>query len=181
VTLLYFRAARLGGMVKAQWATTSETNNHSFTIEESVNGVDFQAVTQVAGAGNSEGKREYSSIFSPLNTLTNGLYYRLKQTDFDGTFAYSHVVYLPSANPSREVMIFPNPSRSGHSYVTNPHLAISDIRLFDLSGREVARVSDNEQLQQPEIPLPIVGLSAGTYCAVISQNNQLIYKKLQIE
>ena len=69
--------------VDIHWTTASEINNDYFTIEKSTNGIDFQEIGKVKGAGNSTSSIDY--LFKD-NNLTQGTicYYRLKQTDFDG-------------------------------------------------------------------------------------------------
>jgi hypothetical protein len=39
--------------VKIDWQTASEMNNDYFTIERSTNGIDWQELTKIDGAGNS--------------------------------------------------------------------------------------------------------------------------------
>jgi len=84
------------------WITLTESNNDYFTIERSTDAVNFSEVIQIDGAGNSNWIIEYSvKDTEPLSGIT---YYRLKQTDFDGTYSYSPLVsveaYFPRfANP----------------------------------------------------------------------------------
>jgi hypothetical protein len=40
-------------VVKIDWQTASEMNNDYFTIERSTNGIDWQELTKIDGAGNS--------------------------------------------------------------------------------------------------------------------------------
>ena len=63
------------------WITASETNNDYFTIEYSLDAVNFTTLDQVKGSGNSSGKKYYyySDHYSPKNSL---VYYRITQTDF---------------------------------------------------------------------------------------------------
>ena len=65
------------------WKTASETNNDYFTLEKSEDGIEFDLFRLVKGAGNSTTENTYSTLDdSPLNRI---VYYRLSQTDFDGT------------------------------------------------------------------------------------------------
>lgn len=76
------------------WSTASETNNDYFSIERSYNGKEFEEIAQVKGAGNSA-KINHYKYFDALNLgLTKDVYYRIKQTDFDGKFAYSEIKKL---------------------------------------------------------------------------------------
>ena len=69
-----------------QWETASETNNKSFEIEKSTDGLLFETVASVDGAGTSSASHKYSYTDSHIsyNSIPRS-YYRLSQTDYDGT------------------------------------------------------------------------------------------------
>ena len=94
VELVEFSVSKIpsSSMVKFTWITASEINNDYFSLEQSVNGTDFFAVTKVKGAGTSENLQTY---FYEHSDPTHGRsYFRLKQVDFDGSFTYSKVIHL---------------------------------------------------------------------------------------
>lgn len=64
------------------WSTASEKNNDYFLLERSINGLDFQRIAMVQGAGNTQLEQEY--LFSDYDFLPGTSYYRLTQVDFDG-------------------------------------------------------------------------------------------------
>lgn len=73
--------------VTIQWITATEVNNNYFTLEKSTNGILFETIAKIAGAGNSVFDKSYSySYYENSNAQT---YYRLKQTDYDGKYEYS--------------------------------------------------------------------------------------------
>jgi hypothetical protein len=83
IVLTYFGAEALLHEVKLTWITASEENNDYYTIEKSSNGVDFLELAEVDGAGNSLEVLNYRLLDkSPFQGVS---YYRLKQTDYDGT------------------------------------------------------------------------------------------------
>ena len=57
------------------------------TIEKTKDGVNFEQVKVVDGAGNSTSVINYSAVDN--NPFSGNSYYRLKQTDFDGNFTFS--------------------------------------------------------------------------------------------
>lgn len=92
-----------------KWSTASEQNNDYFTLEHSRNGTDFYPVKTLPGAGNSSTIQNYSVSFSEIEE--DYLYYRLKQTDTDGVYTYSDVIYVScNDEDSDQLSIFPNPS-----------------------------------------------------------------------
>ena len=64
---------------------------HHFILEKSLDGKNFFSIAQVKGAGTSSQIKTYTSQDNDFNT---NAYYRVKQTDFDGKFAYTQIVFL---------------------------------------------------------------------------------------
>ena len=90
IELLSFDAQLRGREVHLKWTTATEKNNDYFTIEKTRDAGEFLFVKQVPGAGTSTTIRNYSAIDpDPLKGLS---YYRLGQTDYDGTTIYSELV-----------------------------------------------------------------------------------------
>ncbi|MPM85997.1 hypothetical protein SDC9_133080 [bioreactor metagenome] len=84
VELLKFEAdCDASGFPVISWGTTSETNNNYFTLERSPDGVFWTTIAEIAGAGNSNSQVSYS--YDDVGAFSSMNYYRLSQTDFDGT------------------------------------------------------------------------------------------------
>ena len=98
-------------VVRLTWGTASETNNSHFDIERSIDGSLFEPLIRVPGAGTTMQDQSYSALDEkPLPGVS---YYRLKQTDLDGTYSYQGVVeiYLDeSLEVKAHVRVFPNPA-----------------------------------------------------------------------
>ncbi len=84
VELISFTGQSENNHARLNWLTYSEVNNHFFTIERSDNNTYFYSAGQVLGAGNSNVPLEYS-FTDPDPLISEITYYRLKQTDYDGT------------------------------------------------------------------------------------------------
>jgi hypothetical protein len=109
VELLYFRGEVVQSGVNLTWETVTELNNDFFTIERSENGQFFTPIGTVAGNGTVNHPISYS--FRDARPLPGTSFYRLKQTDYDGTFTYSGIVTITFRGPSSvAVNIYPNPS-----------------------------------------------------------------------
>lgn len=106
IELLNFNAQLRNGNVLLTWATASEVNNDFFTIQRSKNGWDFSDLEQVDGAGNSNSLLNYNTIDE--NPIFGMSYYRLKQTDNDGSFSYSDIKSVEYIEP--DFIVFPNPA-----------------------------------------------------------------------
>lgn len=66
-----------------KWSTASEQNSSFFTLERSIDGKNWLAIGNVVAAGNSQTELDYQFIDVNFRETVN--YYRLKQTDIDGT------------------------------------------------------------------------------------------------
>jgi hypothetical protein len=111
IELLSFTADCDYGNINLKWVTTSETNNDYFTIEKSYDMKNWDIVSVISGAGNSTTSIDYTYIDS-YESIEN-VYYRLKQTDYNGAFSYSAAI---SANCFSEqnikLLLYPNPTNS---------------------------------------------------------------------
>ncbi len=107
ITLTGFNAITRNGVVELYWETEKEVNNDYFTLERSANNLEFEERTIIQGAGNSNEKIDYS--FVDDSPLPGKSYYRLKQTDFDGTFTYSKVVGVSRDGADDAFSAHPNP------------------------------------------------------------------------
>ncbi len=114
IELLYFTATpQNNNQVNLNWATASELNNAYFTILKSSDGLNWQELGQVTGAGTSNQKHSYELIDTkPYQGIS---YYQLKQTDFSGKSSYSKIVDVnfnsDIENPSPQFVIYPNPAQ----------------------------------------------------------------------
>src|SRR5690606_7492371 len=86
ITLTTFTARQLEATkVTLDWTTASEENNDYFAIEYSADGRHFDELGMVRGAGSTTTSQHYSFIHH--HPVAGSNYYRLRQVDFDGTFA----------------------------------------------------------------------------------------------
>lgn len=84
-----------GKLVRLSWTTASERDNDFFTIEKSLDNESWVAIGTVRGAGNSSHMISYSFVDEGASARA---YYRLRQTDFDGTNELSHTIVAGCGN-----------------------------------------------------------------------------------
>lgn len=108
VELVTFDVRQEQNHVEMNWLTASEKNNDFFTVERTKDGIHFEEIGHVKGAGNSSLSTEYSfKDYTPSNGIS---YYRIKQTDFNGReeiFEAKSIHFISSGN---DVKVYPNPS-----------------------------------------------------------------------
>ena len=107
VDLISFEANTVATDVQLKWATASETNNSHFELERSLDGIRFDVIAKVEGAGNSTAVQTYSFMDKDAFAGTN--YYRLTQVDLDGTAEAFTVVTAKVETGQTVVHVLPNP------------------------------------------------------------------------
>lgn len=139
VELLSFRAVPNGNYIDLSWSTASETNNDFFTVERSVDTRIFEAIGTQKGAGSSQSIRHYN--MRDLNPFPTKSFYRLKQTDLDGTVAYSPIIEVNFEGTSSKINVFPNPASGNELFVELGGFAEAhhlDLKLRDQLGRTIS-------------------------------------------
>ncbi|MEL7148716.1 MAG: T9SS type A sorting domain-containing protein, partial [Bacteroidota bacterium] len=134
VTLIDFTVSSQRSSVVITWQTATEIDNDYFMIERSVDGVLWEELMKVDGAGTSSGPINYRQTDrSPHTGLS---FYRLKQVDFDRQFSYSSIKWLDRKEDYIEKLrTYPNPA-TNETFLAGSH-GNTKIRLMDINGREM--------------------------------------------
>jgi hypothetical protein len=164
IQLAEFKAAATGRDVNLVWKTSFEQNNFGFDIERKSRDGDYTKV------GFIQGNNKNSSYSFKDKKLNNGKYsYRLKQIDNNGNYEYFSLnaeitIGLPQHfNLSQN---YPNPfNPSTKIDFELPSDSRISIQLYDMLGREVKTLVNNENLQAGyhTIELNSSTMSSGTY------------------
>jgi hypothetical protein len=135
VKLLSFSAKDNGDeTVTITWETASEKNNDYFTIQQSTDGITYQEIGTVRGNGTSKDRLKYT--YTDYNPAGGRSYYRLEQTDYDGTKeAFSPIAINVISKESMGA--FPNPLTGRKLTVSLPHPEAGTLSILDHSGNAV--------------------------------------------
>ncbi|MEO8087266.1 MAG: PKD domain-containing protein [Bacteroidota bacterium] len=111
VELIKFTAVCDKANVILEWTTASEINNDYFTVEKSLDTKNFEEIATIDGNGTSSEQHNYEAKDQAEN---GSVYYRLKQTDFDGKTTYSDDITVNCDRSGRHeiIGIYPNPAHS---------------------------------------------------------------------
>jgi len=156
-----------------QWSTASETNNSYFTVERSVDGINWQVAGTVAGAGNSSSQLYYTLVDTTRNEGTS--YYQLKQTDFNGNGKGGTItcIYKCSGIGTEHLTIYPNPTRGKFELLLNGDKnKINSIDIFNSKGRKVLSSIGFQSM------FDLSGHVSGVYFILVRQNSKTISLKL---
>lgn len=145
VELISFTASPSGKQVVVDWVTATERNNKFFLVERSSDGQHFEPIGMVNGAGDSQMVTRYS--YTDERPLEGVSYYRLQQTDTDGTTSYSDVVPVMFREQRTAFAVM---EESG-DWVLGGLPEEGEWRLVDMLGRVVAQetIVPDEQHRVP--------------------------------
>lgn len=137
IELISFEAIVVNKAVLLKWITASEHNNDYFTVERSLDGEKFEVLQIVRGAGTTELQTNYE--VQDKSPLLGRSYYRLKQTDYDGTTTFSNIVLVNVLETNAGVTaMYPNPVENSGT-LTLEYDAIENeeviLMIFDVSGK----------------------------------------------
>jgi hypothetical protein len=174
VEFLNFTATELNGVAILDWATGSETNNDLFEIERSEDGIVFQKIGEVNGAGTTTDRQDYA--FTDFQPFWGTSYYRIKQIDFDGQYDYSKVASIRIQKEAPSINAYPNPIQSDINIAAKGLEKSSSVYYYmtDLNGALILRgdgLADGRGDFFTSVILP-GDLSAGIYVLVLESKNQ---------
>lgn len=185
VKLNYFKAKLNAGVVRLEWSTASEVNNNFFTVEKSQDGIHFEDLIRIPGAGNSTVTKNYKTY--DAHPYSGVSYYRLRQTDFDGHFTFSKVEPVNNAADAFEGIdgmelntVSPNPFSTGFSLsYTTAQAAEAEFLLQSASGEVLYRekIKSGQGVNNFEFT-DSHHLKPGIYYAVIVCGSQRLMKKV---
>lgn len=174
VSLLEFTAECNGNYVDLNWSTASELNNDFFTIEYSKDASSWEVLEYVPGNGTTNIQSDY---FLSANATNGTQYFRLSQTDFDGTHEVLHVVSVSCMNAVElEVSVYPNPATD---FVKIANAFGCEISIYNSIGTMVIpTVNANSEFDTCTID--VSELPTGVYYVSIRKNGNVETKSLVI-
>jgi hypothetical protein len=163
ITLVDFEATSVdNNHVELIWTTASEQDNDFFTIERSNDGVNFETVEIIDGAGTSTMMNTYRT--TDRNPMSGVSYYRLKQTDYNGDFTYSNIDVVSFDKSSDQIELHPNPlNGNGQLLFNSVFNAFVTVDVLDVSGRIVLSKSIKADKGDNSVTIDLEMLNEGLY------------------
>lgn len=174
VNLLFFTGECTNKTIQLNWKTASENNNNYFTIEHSLDGAHWEILETIVAknllAGASYAIQDKKNVYSSSN------YYRLKQTDFDGSSTYFRTIEAKSCDKvPEEINIYPNPSTGVYHIQTNELTdRIISFVIYNSTGLEIIRSDFDKEFN-------LSGLPPGIYFCYFHLPNNNISKTILLQ
>jgi hypothetical protein len=162
------------------WATESETDNDFFSVERCVDGLNFELIAEINGAGNSREYNGYEYNDGADLQKYEWIYYRLKQTDFDGKFSYSDLVVLQGQNNKRDepVHVYPNPAKDIFNVALNGLVNDAEVAVFDIIGQLI--IKKQVKAESQILTFNSNNWEAGIYIIVIKNGDKHLKQRVLI-
>jgi alpha-tubulin suppressor-like RCC1 family protein len=178
VEFIYFDAASTQGGVALTWATASEQNSDYFSVQKSLDGVNFQPIGKVKAAGNSSAVKQYS-LLDESPAASGIVYYRLVEYDIDGKTTTSDIKSVKNISDA-DVTVVPNPSNGNFTVLVDGEQNKSlSILIYNALGQVVYQVSDiNNEGSSYSKNIDIHNLAAGVYILKVSSSGSTWTKKI---
>lgn len=168
------------GLMKGSNGESTEGDFNS----ESTDAGAWTKIANISGNGNSTIEKSYS--YTDRN-LAKGIYqYRLKQIDFNGNYTYLNLngdVNIGVPTKFELSQNYPNPfNPTTKINFSLPKDSKVSLRIFDITGREVARLLNNEfkQADYYTIDFNAFNLSSGVYFYQINAGDFMETKKMML-
>ena len=176
INLVAFDAScNASGTRTLRWTTASEVNNSFFSVERSSDAIVYVTAGIVSGAGTTSQKKQYSWTDDAISG-SEILYYRLRQTDYDGQHSLSHAISIRCFQKEKPFILYPVPA-SDFVLISGPSATEeSMIRISDTRGKIMM---EQRRFVQHEQRLDVSGFCNGIYILTVS-NPGAFYKAMLV-
>lgn len=180
IELLEFKAVCEEDIVNLLWSTASEKNVDYFTIEKSLDGINFTPIGNINAAGNSNIRRDY--IFTDADYSGELTYYRLKETDFDANIYYHGIRSVECDKENGFINVFYN---EGEGIVANLYSNKNkkyEFTVYDAAGRLI--LSNIQNLSEGSYRLSLTDtrlLAKGIYFVSVFDGKEIKSVKVLVK
>jgi hypothetical protein len=181
VDLLSFSGKNFGKENHLEWSTASEINNDFFAVERSMDGIHFEFIAKVNGAGSSNSIHTYNYTDNFLPRPYPHYYYRLKQTDYNGRSEYSSIIFVHVTSENKLLNIYFDPL--SHKLSVETYFEEDGEYWFtvvDVASNTIYHHPENAAKGKNVFPVSLNSFSNGVYVLKISGNNTFLQSKFLV-
>jgi hypothetical protein len=161
--------------VALDWSTSEELNNSYFTVQRTQDGKDWVDIAFIAGAGSSQSLRHYH--FTDKHALPGLSYYRIRQTDFDGSHSFTELLRAEVAVAAPDFQLTPNPADKLLQIKLRGDLGqYAEYIITNLSGQTQLRGAVEKQ----DLAIGVEQLPPGIYLVRLNTSRGVLSRKLLI-
>ena len=184
--------AQTNGSVLVKWSTASETNNYGFEVQKAPDTSNaFRTIPNSFVAGHGTTVDAHSYTFTDATVQAGLWYYRLKQTDLDGTVHYSEKVSASSVTSVKDRPLptafaldqnYPNPFNPSTTIeFALPKDAHVTLDVYNVIGQRVASlVNEVRAAGYHTVQFNAGQLASGLYIYRIAAGDVTMVKKMML-
>ncbi len=151
--------------VQLTWKTTAESNSDHFEIEKSADVKEWRKIRQISARGESQ--ELYTYRFVDTHPVAGSNYYRLRMTDRDASYTYSHIEVAEFGN--KEITFYPNPVSDIVFIKDTDSNTLTEASIIDGSGNALLTTR-----QVSASGIDVSNLSAGLYFVKLTNKSGII-------
>lgn len=181
ILLTDFKAVYENKMVHLIWITQQEINNKEFILERSIDGITFETIATVAGAGYSQSEKTYSYNDNAFPQVAK-IYYRLSQVDIDGSKRISSIKTINITDLKKTGLniyaIAPNPVKelATVSIITDVESNYT-FTVYNSLGQKINATQKHLTKGENKTIIDLVNVERGFYILEV-QNNETLQKDI---
>ncbi len=162
------------------WQTASEHNSASFILERSADGTQWDEITEMDAAGNSNSKIDYQ--YQDFESYRFVGYYRLIQIDIDGKESIYGPISSLCAVDEMNISLYPNPTENDFDIKIEADQEGSYTVSFEMEdGKILDQFEINLTKGMNLIPMQYEGLNSGIYRITLANNDKKHFKKVSVK
>lgn len=168
VHLKSFYVITAGNKVTALWQLENEEPSTTYQLQESNNGTDFHTIYSIVNTSSSTPGKQYQ--YSPTQSLTTKVFYRLKIIESNGAVLYSPI---KSAGPkgNNVLDIYPTIGRDNFSITVSGNFIGGQLQVFSTTG---AMIQNRKITSLISTYTPVAGTGLYHVRAVASDGSVLV-------
>ena len=180
VEFLDFQVKDAGDKVALDWSVSSDFEADFYTIERSVDNLNFEPIFRMEASQNTSGITNYHALDD--NAPQGMVYYRIMQTDINSNHSKSETRSIWVDKPADELLVSPNPADVGFVFeVKVPDAEELTTVLRDITGKEISRVQYQAEEGLNKLEFNTVDFEVGVYLFEVIGSQQHYASRIVID
>lgn len=156
------KAVNVGHKILVSWQCQSEINENYFSIEKSLDGINFKPIGKVYSLGSNNTISNYYYEDTSKAPAVRLLYYRIKKINKDESFIYSNVATVNILVSNQKMLVTPNPATNNVMIHFNDYLLNGLLTIYNSHGVRVATQSFKNEFRN-SFTINTSSFAAGVY------------------
>lgn len=167
INMLGFDVQQLGQSVFLEWTTAQGMGLDYYTIERSTEALEWEQLDTIHALASTSDTYQF---IDPA-PHSGGTYYRIRQTDMDGTSSVSAIKYVSGIASEYNFSVSPNPSSGKFALTFSSHHGFNNFKVLDRIGNIVRQGRLGQNLRQD---IDLSNLNNGVYFLIIKGAREVV-------